>query len=314
MTTERLAWLLLCSCGGKVIAPPPPPPPPGPQKVLLTVVSASVDGKRSDGSAWDDGDTIPPPHVRGVIDRWQAAHPELDGTDATIGEPVDVPGVLAAARKSPGPDPLVLVEVGNTVYRTTLAPGQFQPVWKFPLLATLGPDDVVQLTVIDWDGPETFDIIGYTLVPAKTLLASRSIELGRFGNVQRMILEVVAAPATAASRRVVVGGRDGWVQSGVTLTAGQTVTIRAAGEVCTKGSDRTRCSGPEGQPRTSDANIPGFEKKGHGALLGAVGDVRLFVGRERRFVAASSGPLLLGVNDGDQDNNSGSYEVAIDAE
>ena len=252
--------------------------------------------------------------MRGVLDRWQAAHPELDGTDALIGEPVDVPGVLAAARKSPGPDPLVLVEVGKTVYRTTLAPGQFQPVWKFPLVATLGPDDAIQITVIDWDGPETFDIIGDTLVPSKTLLASRSIELPRFGNVERLLLEVVPAPSTAASRRVVVAGRDGWVQSGITLTAGQTVTIRAAGEVCTKGSDRTRCSGPEGQPRLSDASIPGFEKTGHGALLGAVGDVRFFIGRERRFVAPSSGPLLLGVNDGNQENNSGSYEAAIDAE
>lgn len=311
---KKLVWLYLAACGGKVVAPPPPPEPPKPQRIVLTVVSASLDGRRSDGSAWDDGETVPPPHVRGVVDRWQAAHPELDGTDATIGDPVDVPGVLVSARKSPGPDPLVLVEVGSAVYRTTLAPGQFQPVWRFPLLATAGPEDSVQITVIDWDGPQTFDIMGYTVLPAKTLLAGRTLEVPRFGNVERMLLEVAPAPPMAAHRRVVVAGKDGWVQAGVILTAGQTVTVRAAGEVCTKGSDRTRCSGPEGQPRVSEANVPGFEKKGHGALLGAVGDVRFYLGRERRFVAASSGPLLLGANDVDPDNNSGAYEVAIDAE
>src|SRR5262249_39909889 len=161
-----------------------------PKTVVITVVSASIDGHRSDGSAWDEGPApVPPPHVRGVIERWLAAHPELDGTDATIGEPIETPGVLASAGQTPAPDPYVLLEGGKSVYRTTLAPGQFQPVWRFPLVATINPGDAVQITVLDWDGLESFDVIGYTIVPGQKLIDAPTLELGRFGNVDRLIIE-----------------------------------------------------------------------------------------------------------------------------
>ena len=55
----------------------------------------------------------------------------------------------------------------------------------------------------------------------------------------------------------------------------------------------------------------GFDPQNHAALIGAIGDTRFLVGRERRFVAPSSGPLLLGVNDQDYANNSGQFDVDI---
>jgi hypothetical protein len=95
------------------------------------------------------------------------------------------------------------------------------------------------------------------------------------------------------------------------LQAGQRVLIRAADEVCT-GPELRFCSGPEGQ-RRADArnNLPGFLELGHGALIAAVGDARFAVQRELGFVAPASGSLLLGVNDRDVVNNSGSYAAHI---
>ncbi len=317
------------ACGGAATPPvapvvgppaetvPPAPVVAAPLRLQLTIVSASVDGKKPDGSAWDDdGTPPPPPAVRGSLASYLAAHPELEGASHLIGEPVDVPGLLRSARASSAPDPMVYVEIDGRVFRTTLAPGQFQPVWRFPLVVTASPDSgqVARITVVDWDGPAQADIIGDKIVPLRTLAAEPVIELGRFGNVERLVLEVAPAPASLGSRRrAAVAGRDGWIDSGVTLVAGQEVSVRAAGEVCSKPADRTRCAGPEGQPRPGDGNLPGLEARGHAALVGAVGDTRFFLGREIRFVAPSSGPLLVGVNDNDPMNNSGELELLIEA-
>ncbi len=215
-------------------------------------------------------------------------------------------------RKSAAPDPVAFLEVGKTVYRTTLAPGQFQPTWAFPAVMMIAPWDVIRLTVVDWDGPSQYDVIGATLIEDHTLTSTHVLDLPRFGNVGRMQILVEPAPDRTLTRRVAVAGRDGWVQSGINLIAGDSVVIRATGEVCTKGDDRTRCSGPEGQPRTSEQSIPGFEARGHGGLVGAVGDARFFIGRELHLTAPSSGPLLLSGNDADVDNNSGQYEVEVE--
>jgi hypothetical protein len=237
------------------------------------------------------------------------------GVTHLLGEPLDLPGVLAAARRSSAPDPQVFIEVGGAAFRTTLAPGQFQPVWRFPVTFSALPqgDEVVHFTVVDWDGPGQADVIGDQLIPLSALLGTRVHELPRFGNVARLILEIVPADDLAARRRVAVAARDAWTDSGVTLVAGQPVIVRAAGEVCSRGADRARCAGPEGQRATGSGNLPGFEPRPHAALVGGVGDTRFFIGRELRFTAPSSGRLLLGLNDDDPSNNSGELEVDVDA-
>jgi hypothetical protein len=317
-TKAPLLVVALAACGGASHAPvtaPTPPPPRPPVRLTLTVLSASIDGTKRDGSAWDvDGQAPAPPELGGAFSAYLAAHPELVGTSHLIGEPVDVPGVLAAAARSSAPDPMVFVEAGGKTFRTTLAPGQFQPVWRFPIVVELAPDshDVVRLTVVDSDGPGQFDVIGQKLVPVADLFARPLIETGRFGNVAGLTLEVAAKAPEPERRRVALAARDGWIGTGVIIAAGQEVAIRAAGEVCTKGADRTRCSGPEGQPRVAETNLPGFEARGHGALVGGIGDTRFFIGRDLRFIAPSSGQLLLSVNDSDLGNNSGQLEVEVD--
>jgi hypothetical protein len=187
-------------------------------------------------------------------------------------------------------------------------------VWRFPLVFTAVPaaPGVARITVVDWDGPGQVDVIGDKVLPLADLLAHPVLELGRFGNVERLVLEVAPAGELAQRRRTAVAARDGLSDSGVTLVAGQEVVVRAAGEVCSRAGDRSRCAGPEGQPGASSHNLPGFEPRPHAALVGGVGDARFFIGRELRFIAPSSGPLLLGVNDSDAGNNSGELEVDIE--
>jgi hypothetical protein len=284
-------------------------------RLLVTILSATIDGKKPDGSAWDDEAAPPaPPQPGGMLAAYFAAHPELEGTGHLVGEPVDVPGLLAAARRSSAPDPMVFVEIGGRVFRSTMAPGQFAPVWSFPLVVDVSPDapESARILVVDWDGPGQLDIVGMTLVPVRDLFAHPTLELGRFGSVAKLILQAAPAGDLAVRKRVAVAGRDGWTAAGVLVVAGQEVVLRAAGEVCTKGADRSRCAGPEGQPRTAETSLPGFEARGHGGLVGGIGDTRFFVGRDLRFVAPSSGPLLLSVNDADLGNNSGTFEVEIE--
>jgi hypothetical protein len=321
-----LSLLAIAACGGAqpvAVTPPPPPPPdagpppppPPPARLRLTVLSASIDGKKPDGSAWDDDGPSPPPALRGSLAAYLAEHRELEGAGHLIGEPVDIPGVLASARKSSAPDPMVYLEVAGHAFRTTLSPGQFQPTWRFPVTfeANLDATTLVHITVVDWDGPAQADVIGDKIVPLVQLLASPVVELPRFGNVERLVLEATQAGELAARRRVAVAGRDGWTDSELFLVAGQTVVLRAAGEVCSRGGDRQFCAGPEGQSRVSDDSLPGFEPRPHAALIAGLGDTRFFVGRELRFRAPSSGRLLLGINDRDASDNSGEFEVDIDA-
>lgn len=319
----RLVWLiaaLAAACGpggGRPAAKAPgapvetKPAPPAERRVLLTVLSGSIDGARADGTPWDDRKRKPAAFTAagGPMSRWLAQHPELEGAEAWIGQPVELGGVTESALESTAADPMVLVEVGGKVFRSPLRPGQFQPVWQFGVVVKVKADDVVRLTVVDWDGAADYDVIGEKVLEGAALLGGKVVEVPRFGNVEKLTLTVEDAPAEAR-HRVSVPARPTWTDTGIPVIAGQDVIIMAAGTVCTAGDDRARCAGPEGQS-AHEKNVKGFEKRGHGMLIGAVGDVRFVVGRERRFLAPSTGPLLLGVNDVDSGNNKGELEVSV---
>src|SRR5262249_52240298 len=143
-TAARVLALALAACGATARPPEPATQPAGPRppvRLQLTVLSAAVEGHKPDGSAWDvEGAATAAAQPGGALANYFAAHPELEGTGHLIGEPVDVPGLLASARTSSAPDPMVFVEIGGKVFRSTVAPGQFTPVWNFPLVIDLSPD------------------------------------------------------------------------------------------------------------------------------------------------------------------------------
>jgi hypothetical protein len=300
-------------------APADAEPPPVPRTIVVTIEAATIDAAKPDGAAWDDkspkGDKDKAkawlPQPGSPLHDYVRQHPELDGTELYIGQPVEMPSVIDGAAESASADPMVIVQAGERVFRSPLRAGQFHPVWQFPLLVTVMPADELRVTVVDWDGPSAYDVLGETTVTGATLTAGKPIDLPRFGSVERLSIRVADAPASV-THRVAVPGRPTWTETGIPVIAGQEVIILATGRVCSKGDDKGYCAGPEGQVNPSESsNVRGFEKRGHGVLVGAVGDVRFVIGRERRFVAPSSGPLLLGVNDSDAGNNKGEFEAAV---
>jgi PA-IL-like protein len=106
---------------------------------------------------------------------------------------------------------------------------------------------------------------------------------------------------------------NGWTNSGLVVRRGQRLRITASGRVML-GNNRT--SPPDGLP-----NIPDRDKlmrnQATGALIAVIGDDNddfIFIGRSKEFVAQRDGVLFLGVNEGNLSDNSGTFDVVIEAE
>jgi PA-IL-like protein len=106
---------------------------------------------------------------------------------------------------------------------------------------------------------------------------------------------------------------NGWTNSGLVVRRGQRLRINATGRVSLGG---TRMAPADGLP-----NVPDREKlmrtQPTGGLIAVIGDDNddfIFVGSSRDFVAQRDGVLFLGVNEGNLSDNSGTFEVVIEAE
>jgi hypothetical protein len=106
---------------------------------------------------------------------------------------------------------------------------------------------------------------------------------------------------------------NGWTNTGLVVRRGQRLRITASGRV-SLGNNRSTTA--DGLP-----NIPDRDKlmrnQPTGGLIAVIGDDNddfIFVGRSRDFVAQRDGVLFLGVNEGNLSDNSGLFEVVIEAE
>lgn len=106
---------------------------------------------------------------------------------------------------------------------------------------------------------------------------------------------------------------NGWTNSGLVVRRGQRLRITASGRVSLGGG---RFTTPEGI-----ANLPDRDKlmrnQPTGGLICVIGDDNddfVFIGKSRDFVAQRDGVLFLGVNEGNLSDNSGAYDVVIEAE
>ncbi|MDX6557620.1 MAG: hypothetical protein QOF72_669 [Blastocatellia bacterium] len=106
---------------------------------------------------------------------------------------------------------------------------------------------------------------------------------------------------------------NGWTNTGLVVRRGQRVRITASGRV---NLGNNRFATPDGL-----ANIPDRDKlmrnQPTGGLIAVIGDDNddfIFVGRSRDFVSQRDGVLFLGVNEGNLSDNSGSFEIVIEAE
>ena len=106
---------------------------------------------------------------------------------------------------------------------------------------------------------------------------------------------------------------NGWTNSGLVVRKGQRLRISASGRVSL---GRGRFSTPGGLNTITDGDKL-MRNEATGALIAVIGDDNddfILIGPRREFVAQRDGVLFLGVNEGDLTDNTGSYDIVIEAE
>jgi len=129
-------------------------------------------------------------------------------------------------------------------------------------------------------------------------------------------------PPKVERKMVLVGGEQGWVDTGITLRRQDKVTLTADGEVCFHEGVAQSCVGPGGWPRNTyeeawqeDWNIcndPSL-RDAHAGLLGEVDGQTFWVGNKMSF-SDRKGTLILGINDCSlkgQYGNTGQLSVVV---
>lgn len=106
---------------------------------------------------------------------------------------------------------------------------------------------------------------------------------------------------------------NGWTNTGLVVRRGQRIRITATGNV-NLGAGRT--STPAGI-RTLPDRDKLMKDEPTGALIAVIGDDNddfIFIGRSTEFTARRDGVLFLGVNEGNLNDNTGSFDAVIEAE
>lgn len=106
---------------------------------------------------------------------------------------------------------------------------------------------------------------------------------------------------------------NGWTNSGLVVRKGQRLRVSASGRVSL---GRGRFSTPAGVNTLPD-NDKLMRNEATGALIAVIGDDNddfILIGPRREFIAQRDGVLFLGVNEGDLTDNTGTYDIVIEAE
>ena len=122
-----------------------------------------------------------------------------------------------------------------------------------------------------------------------------------------------AATTGGGGNTITVSGRQQWTPTGITVRRGQTLTIRADGEIQISGdaNDRATPDGIVNQRLDPRAPLP---RTFAGALIGRIGNGQPFgIGRNATIQAPGSGALFLGINEANVSDNDGSFQVTIEA-
>ena len=104
---------------------------------------------------------------------------------------------------------------------------------------------------------------------------------------------------------------NGWTNSGWIVKKGQRIRVIGTGEV-SLGHGKT--AGPSGLYDLDDKDKL-LKSVPTGALIAVIGDDNnefIYIGSEREFVASRDGALFLGLNEGNLNDNSGSFDVKIE--
>jgi hypothetical protein len=135
-------------------------------------------------------------------------------------------------------------------------------------------------------------------------------------SIPQTIPTTTMAPPTFFTIKVSVradNANNGWTNSGLVVRKGQRLKITASGRVSL---GRSRFSTPAGVSTIPDSDKL-MRNEATGALIAVIGDDNddfILIGPRRDFVAQRDGVLFLGVNEGDLADNTGTYDIVIEAE
>ncbi|HEV7684160.1 MAG TPA: hypothetical protein VGO68_18735 [Pyrinomonadaceae bacterium] len=106
---------------------------------------------------------------------------------------------------------------------------------------------------------------------------------------------------------------NGWTNSGLVVRKGQRLRISSTGRVSLGGGRFSTPAGMAGSPDSEKL----MRNEATGSLIAVIGDDNddfLLIGTRRDFVSQRDGVLFLGLNEGNLTDNTGTYDVVIEAE
>ena len=167
-------------------------------------------------------------------------------------------------------------------------------------------------------GANTDDLTAQNNPPAMRPSNSNTQPDNNIGSNSRTIDSQPNASAPPTFFTIKVGVRadnanNGWTNSGLVVRKGQRLRISASGRVSL---GRGRFSTPGGVVAIQDSDKL-MRNEATGALIAVIGDDNddfILIGPRREFVAQRDGVLFLGVNEGDLADNTGNYDIVIEAE
>ncbi len=120
-----------------------------------------------------------------------------------------------------------------------------------------------------------------------------------------------AGAVGTTGRAIVVDASRGWVDTGITVRSGDSISIQANGTV-TLSENGADVAGPDGSRTGRRAPSAPLPDQPAGALIARVGDSGAqFVGDSRSVTANNSGRLYLAVNDDYFNDNRGQFRVSV---
>ena len=120
-----------------------------------------------------------------------------------------------------------------------------------------------------------------------------------------------AKPVALAVKVTADNTANGWTNSGWVVKKGQRIRISGTGEVSIGGGKKT---GPSGLYDLED-NQKLLKSVPTGALIAVIGDDNnefIYIGKEREFTATRDGALFLGLNEGNLNDNTGTFDVSVE--
>lgn len=276
---------------------------------------AALPARRASGAPWHGGRADRSMELIGGLIGLAVGYPEIG---------VALGSAMVSDPSPEAPAPLVVLKIEGEQYRLSSIGQTLAPRWSQPIAIPAGryrPEAQVLIQVLD-----AIDngLLGQRAMTVRELLAPGSRTLTGVGEVASLDVSVRGmAPRPPATFELVVdgtrsleelkNGKDSrWAP--VPVWNGDRITVRAVGEICP--SRPTPCFDADGaEPgRWSSYNYAAFPEARHAALVGILPDQRVEIGVGTSFVVEQAGFLLLFVNDTDEGNNAGGFEVQVSVE